>query len=239
MQGIKFKGNCTTNYICDTFHLVKFQKFNQGWGALSFLSCTSLLTVPRDRGLNPRGRNIFSTIYDRFQATHQFNSYLYNCITVNCEKIYLVYQTADSIFNSKIRYGLQLMGKVRSQSEDGGKQKDSKVIQLMQNKMVRLLNNVKISDKQSTISLFKNVNMLSVNQINAQIKLKEIWKAVNIVECPLKIVKMKDVLPERPLRSKNENESKLLEAGFSELSKKTFMSDRVRLWNKCPSDIVD
>ena len=144
---------------------------------------------------------------------------------------------ADSILNSKIRYGLQLMGKVKSQSEDGGMQKDLKVIQLMQNKMVRLLNNVKISDKQSTISLFKNVNMLSVNQINAQIKLTEIWKAVNIVECPLKIVKMKDVLPERPLRSKNENEFKLLEAGFSELSKKTFMSDNVRLWNKCPSDI--
>ena len=75
------------------------------------------------------------------------------------------------------------------------------------------------------------------NQINAQIKLTEIWKAVNIVECPLKIVKMKDVLPERPLRSKNENEFKLLEAGFSELSKKTFMSDSIRLWNKCPIDI--
>ena len=138
-------------------------------------------------------------------------------------------KVADSIFNSKIRYGLQLMGTVRSQSEDGCTQKDLKVIQLMQNKMVRLLNNVKISDKQSTISLFKNVNMLSVNQINAQIKLTEIWKAVNIVECPLKIVKMKDVLPERPLRSKNKNEFKLLEVGFSELSKKTFMSDSVRL----------
>ena len=51
----------------------------------------------------------------------------------------------------------------------------------MKNKMVRLLNKVKLSDKQSTISLFKKVNMLSVNQINAQIKLTEIWKAVNNV----------------------------------------------------------
>ena len=83
-------------------------------------------------------------------------------------------KVADSIFNSKIRYGLQLMGKVKSHSEDGGMQKDLKVIQLMQNKMVRLLNNVKISDKQSTISLLKNVNMLSVNQINAQIKLSNL-----------------------------------------------------------------
>ena len=129
------------------------------------------------------------------------------------------------------------MGKVRSQNEDGGIQKDLKAIQLMQNKMIRMLNNVKLSDKQSTSSLLKRVNMLSVNQINAQIKLTEIWKAVNNVECPLNIIKMKDVLPERPLRSKNETENNLLEIGLSEISKKTFINDGVRLWNSCPSVI--
>ena len=41
-------------------------------------------------------------------------------------------KVADSIFNSKIRYGLQLMGKVRIQDEDGEMQKDLKSIQLMQ-----------------------------------------------------------------------------------------------------------
>ena len=86
--------------------------------------------------------------------------------------------------------------------------------------MVRMLNNVKLSDKQSTSSLLKKVNMLSVNQINAQIKLTEIWKAVNNVECPLNIIKMKDVLPERPLWSKNETENNLLEIGLSEISKR-------------------
>ena len=60
--------------------------------------------------------------------------------------------------------------------------------------MVRMLNNVKLSDKQLTSSLLRRVNMLSVNQINAQIKLTEIWKAVNNVECPLSIIKMKDVI---------------------------------------------
>ena len=56
-------------------------------------------------------------------------------------------KVADSIFNSKIRYGLQLIGKIRSQDQDGGMQKDLKAIQLMQNKMVRLLNNVELSDE--------------------------------------------------------------------------------------------
>ena len=127
--------------------------------------------------------------------------------------------------------------KVKSLDEDGGLQKDLKAIQLMQNKMVRLLTNTKLSDKQTTSSLFKKVNMLTVNQTNAQIKLTEIWKAVNNVECPLKITKMKDVLPERSLRSKNEIENNLLEAGISEISKKTFVNDGVRLWNKCPGAI--
>ena len=79
--------------------------------------------------------------------------------------------------------------------------------------------------------------MLSVNQINAQIKLTEIWKAVNNVECPLKIIKMKNVLPERPLRSKNESENNLMEVGSTEFSKKTFVNDGVRLWNKGPGEI--
>ena len=146
-------------------------------------------------------------------------------------------KVADSIFNSKIRYGLQLMGKVRIQDEDGGVQKDLKNIQLMQNKMVRLKNNVKLSDKKATSDLLKRVNMLSVNQINGQIKLTEIWKAVNIKECPLNITKMKEVAPERPLRSKNIIENRLLETGKSVNSKKTFITDGVKLWNRCPASI--
>ena len=97
------------------------------------------------------------------------------------------------------------MGKVRISEDDGGMQKDLRAIQLMQNKMVRTLNNVRLTDKQTTKSLFKKVNMLSVNQINAKIKLTEIWKAVNNDNCPIKVTKMKDVLPERALRSKIES----------------------------------
>ena len=85
-------------------------------------------------------------------------------------------KVADSIFNSKIGYGLQLKGKVRTQEGDGGMQKD---LRAMQNKMIRSLNNVKITDRNTTESLFKKVNLLSVNQTNAQIKLTEIWKAFN------------------------------------------------------------
>ena len=121
--------------------------------------------------------------------------------------------------------------------EDGGMQKDLKAIQMIQNKMVRVLNNVKLTDKQSTKSLFKKVNMLSVNQTNAQIKLTELWKAVHNENCPINITKMKDVLPERALRSKLESGKILMEAGVSEMSKRTFVNDGIKLWNKCPNEI--
>ena len=50
-------------------------------------------------------------------------------------------------------------------------------IQKTQNKLTRFLNNAKISDKISTKTLLKNINGLSVNQLNAQIKLTELWKS--------------------------------------------------------------
>ena len=52
-------------------------------------------------------------------------------------------------------------------------------LQKSQNKLLRFLNNSRISDKISTKSMLEKHNMLAVNQINAQIKLTEMWKALN------------------------------------------------------------
>ena len=62
----------------------------------------------------------------------------------------------------------------------------------MQNKVLRLLNGAKISDKINTKVLLGNLNMLSVNQMNAQIKITEGWKASQDTEYPLKIAKVKN-----------------------------------------------
>ena len=86
-------------------------------------------------------------------------------------------KVADSIFPSKIRYGLQLLGKIRWSSQDSV-QGDLEAIQKVQNKMVRLLNGKTVAYKINTKVLLKNINMLSVNQINAQIKITEVLKAM-------------------------------------------------------------
>ena len=52
---------------------------------------------------------------------------------------------------------------------------------------MRFLNNVRIADKISTSKLLSNLNILSVNQINAQVKLTELWKMQNLKDYHLKI----------------------------------------------------
>ena len=54
-----------------------------------------------------------------------------------------------------------------------------------QNKLFRLLNNTRIKDKIKTKSIAQNLKMLSVNQINAQVKLTEMWKAQNNEDYPI------------------------------------------------------
>ena len=97
-----------------------------------------------------------------------------------------IMKIVDGLFTSKIRYGLQLYGKVRTTVEDPTCA-DFKAIQLIQNDLLRLLNGSKIKDRVSIKSLLNKFNVMSVNQLNAQIKLLELWKALNIKDYPLKI----------------------------------------------------
>ena len=76
-----------------------------------------------------------------------------------------------------------------------------KDLQLSQNKMLRLLNGSRISNRISTASILTKFNMLSVNQINAQIKLSEMWKAVNDNDHPFNISKRESGSDLRSMRS--------------------------------------
>ena len=62
--------------------------------------------------------------------------------------------------NYKVRYGLQLCGKVRERKEDPtqGYLKD---IQKAQNKLFKLLNNTRINDRINTNTIINNLNMSS------------------------------------------------------------------------------
>jgi hypothetical protein len=72
-----------------------------------------------------------------------------------------------------VRYGLQLLGRVRLTNEDP-ECSALKAIQLIQNNLMRTLNGSKISNRISIKSMLEKFSMLSVNQINASIKFLEI-----------------------------------------------------------------
>ena len=79
--------------------------------------------------------------------------------------------------------------------------------------------------------------MLSENQLNAQIKLLEVWKAlnINIKDSPLKILKKE--INEITAVTRSLTNGKLIETAFSNtLSIKTCINDDIRLWNIAPSD---
>ena len=69
-----------------------------------------------------------------------------------------------SICMSKIRYGVQLYGKIRWAANDE-KSGLLEEIQKVQNKLARWLNGVNLKDKKRTSVLLKNIEMMSTNQL--------------------------------------------------------------------------
>ena len=105
----------------------------------------------------------------------------------------------------------------------------------MQNKMLRLLNGTTIADKISTKSLLGNLNLLSLNQMNAQIKITEAWKTSTLPDYPLKITNVKNT--DHCVTTRAVSKGDALEFGRSDLVQSTFLSDTSKAWNKTPNEI--
>jgi hypothetical protein len=77
--------------------------------------------------------------------------------------------------------------------------------------------------------------MLSVNQIAAQIKLTEMWKASNDPQYPIKMKtreRQKNAITTRSL-----SQGDLTEVGRSTKAKKSFTCDAAKVWNNAPDKI--
>ena len=91
---------------------------------------------------------------------------------------------------------------------------------------------MKLKDKIKTDTLLNQIGMSSVNRMNAQIKLTEMWKALNVENCPLNVSKPIQDTNSRALRSITQNTLSL--KGCTEQAKKTFLHDGKRVWNCAP-----
>ena len=145
-----------------------------------------------------------------------------------------LWKVADGIFISKLRYGLQLFGKVTKSEEDPTKE-DFAGLQTLQNKIIRLITGTSLNDRVHTKQLLEMTNSLSVNQINAQIKIQEIWKAINIKDFPVSI--QKHTVKESMSATRACTSGKLMEGRKSVITHKTCKNDAVKLWNFVPKHV--
>ena len=104
-----------------------------------------------------------------------------------------------SLWVSKLRYGLQLCSRVRTTESDPSPT-SMKALQTTQNRLLRTLNNSRIKDKVSTSTMLEKFGLLSVNQLAAQIKLLEVWKATHMKDYPIELEPYYKI---RPLNSHN------------------------------------
>ena len=112
-------------------------------------------------------------------------------------------------------------------------------LQLTQNNLLRMLNKTKVADKVSISSMLNKFGLLSVNQLAAQIKLTEVWKLINVENCPLNLEPFNPNLNQgelshnlRPKQTKTFKDTARLR-----VSKCSFNIDAAKIWNVAPSDI--
>ena len=98
------------------------------------------------------------------------------------------------------------------------------------------LNKTTIKDKISTESLLKKFNTHSVNLLNAQVKLLEVWKSQNLDNYPLEIKKQE--VSESLVTTRAASNGRLVEIGRSAKTQNSSVSDAIRIWNSAPDSVT-
>ena len=101
--------------------------------------------------------------------------------------------------------------------------------------MLRYMNGSKISEKYALHQYCPKFDNLSVNQLNAQMKIVDMWKANNCEKYPTKLIKT--VANEFRPTTRAVTNGKLQEIGILNTAKNTFYNDGVKAWNKIPENI--
>ena len=133
-----------------------------------------------------------------------------------------------------LRYGLQLCTTVQLNTEER-KPALMKTLQLTQKCLLRALNNSRVADKISTQTMLDEFQLLSVNQLSAEIKLLEVWKSVNVKGSPIDLepYNLNPIVYQlRPQPDRVFDDSSRLA-----LSKSSFNVDAARVWNHAPSTV--
>ena len=143
-----------------------------------------------------------------------------------------------SLWFSKVRYGMSIWSSPRTE-ESETINSNMKKIQLAQNRLLRMLEGVRIKDRISISSMLEKHNFPSINQLSAEVKLTETWKAMNIEKYPTKMVPGKQIENNltRALRPTSTRELK--DNAKSRLGEQSFCINAGKIWNNAPSNIKE
>ena len=134
----------------------------------------------------------------------------------------------QSLWFSKLRYGLQLCAVTRS-NENDPKNSNMKELQYAQNRMLRLLDGSRIKDKKSIQSLLQKFKVPSVNQLACEIRLMEAWKSRNIQSYPVSIQTESKPDSNRELRQSSVRQYD--ETSRTRIGANSFHTSTAKLWN--------
>ena len=112
-----------------------------------------------------------------------------------------------------------------------------KSLQLTQNRLLRLLNGSKISDKLSIKTMLNKFGLLSMNQLAAKIKLIETWKSINKQGYPIALEKYNSHVAVHQHDLRHQPNRIFKDTCKLKKSESSFHVDAARLWNAAPAVI--
>ena len=173
-----------------------------------------------------------SHIYGKGGLLSQLNQALYMVRRLACHlhKARLK-QVGESLWMSRVRYCLPLFyGQVRLLETDP-ESKMAKDLQVAQNKLLRVITGTNLSQRLPTAKLLEMTGMLSINQLAAEMRLLETWKALNIEGSPLAGLFCR--VSAAAMETRASAREDLVEYGPS----KSFRNLSSRLWNRAGQSV--
>ena len=143
----------------------------------------------------------------------------------------LLKNVADGIFVSKLRYGLAIFWPLRVSIQDPNPT-EMQGIKVVFNRMLRLLCGTVKEDKVSIKKMLDRLGWLSINQMAAETRLIEVWKALNVGNSLTGLFQR----IQGNTRQSSQNRIKLMKN--SSLRENSFMQPSAKLWNLAPVSVV-
>ena len=144
----------------------------------------------------------------------------------------LLKKVADGIFMSKLRYGLALFWPVRIENSDPHPTAIHG-IKVIFNRMLRILCGTVQENRMSVKKMLQKLDWLSINQMAAEVRLIETWKALNLDSS---LAGMFEKVQGRT-RAANQNRVKLEKN--CKLRENSFLYPACKLWNRAPLSVVE